>query len=120
MIDPHKLFQIAIDKFQLSRGKRKRGAGYSGFLDLAPRTQDDYRKIIRKDVEPQFAAMPLAAIEDKRARGTFLDYRDEVAAISERRADYVMQVLSVILSFAVERGLIFEASPSRYARRLRR
>ncbi len=101
-----KLFQEAIDKYQLSRGKRKRGTGYNGFLDLAERTQGDYRKYILEDIQPQFGSMPLAAVEDKRARGTFLDYRDELAANSERRADYVMQVLSVILSFGVERGMI--------------
>jgi integrase len=104
--DPTKIFQVEIDKYLLSRGKRKRGSGFSGFLELAERTQADYRKYIKSDIEPQFGEMPLAALEDKRARGTFLDYRDELAAISERRADYVMQVLSVILSFAVDRGVI--------------
>jgi integrase len=101
-----KTLQIAIDKYQLSRGKRKGGSGFTGFLDLSERSQSDYRTYIRQDIEPQFGSMPLVAVEDKRARGTFLDYRDELAATSKRRADYVMQVLSVILSYAVERGMI--------------
>lgn len=93
-------------RFVEARSRRKRGSGYTGFLDLAPRTQEDYRKRIAQIFAPRFGSLPLAAMGDKRIRGHFLALRDELAKTSERQADYVMQVLSVLLSFAVERGKI--------------
>lgn len=102
----HKTFQILIDGYQRTTGKRKRGSGFTGFLDLEPRTQADYLKQIKSRIEPEFGTMPLNAVEDRRARGIFLGYRDELAAISRRQADYAIQVLSVILSYGVDRGLI--------------
>lgn len=51
--DLTKVLQKAIDKYLLSRGKRKRGAGFTGYLDLAERTQLDYKKYIIEVPRPR-------------------------------------------------------------------
>src|SRR5664280_748231 len=50
--------------------------------------------------------MPLAAVEDKRARGTFKAWRDEMAEKTPRAADYAWMVLARILAVAKDRGKI--------------
>jgi integrase len=79
------------------------------FATKRDRTRDDYRKIARR-VVAEFGDMPLAALADKRARGTFLEWRDELAKRSPRQADYAYAVLALILSWAKDRGTI-EANP---------
>jgi hypothetical protein len=100
-----KTFQKVIDMYYQSRGKRRPGK-QAGFLDLAGRTQADYRKQIDQVLAPRFGTLPLETMGDRRIRGMFLALRDQLAATSARQADYAMQVLSVLLSFAVERGKI--------------
>lgn len=100
-----KTFQKVIDMYYLSRGKRRPGK-QAGYLDLAERTQADYRKQIDHVLSPRFGTLPLSTLGDRRIRGMFLALRDQLAAASARQADYAMQVLSVLLSFAVERGKI--------------
>lgn len=87
-------------------------AGYQqsqDFLDLAPRTRADYVKQIRL-IESKFGTFPLAAMSDKRTRGVFMDWRDELARRSKRQADYAWVVLALIIAWGVNRGKI-DANP---------
>ena len=59
----------------------------SEFTDLAERTKDDYRKHIAA-IEKEFGDLPLAALDDRRTRGVFKDWRDKLAKKSRRQADY--------------------------------
>lgn len=73
--------------------------------DLAERTKDDYRRIIGR-IRAKFGSMPLAAVEDRRARGVFKAWRDELALKSVRQADYTWTVLARVLSVCKDRGII--------------
>lgn len=75
------------------------------FRNLSDRSKKDYRTNVDK-IRAKFGSMPLAALEDPRARGTFKTWRDELAAKSPRQADYVWMVMARILSVAKDRGLI--------------
>lgn len=65
------------------------------------RAYDSYLKLI----EQKFGTMPLGAVEDKRARGEFKDWRDTFAA-TPRKADYLWSTLARVLSVAKDRGKI--------------
>ena len=73
--------------------------------DLAPRSRAEYQRFI-KHIRAKFGSMPLSAVEDKRARGLFKGWRDELAEKSLRQADYAWVTLARILSVAKDRGLI--------------
>jgi len=75
------------------------------FGKLAARSRSDYLQQISK-IELRFGSMPITAIEDRRSRGTFKTWRDELSARSSRQADYAWSVLARILSVAKDRGLI--------------
>lgn len=75
------------------------------FLGLAPRTRKDYDRQITK-IGAKFGSFPLIALKDRRARGEFLDWRDELATTSPRQADYALSVLALILAWATHRGKI--------------
>jgi len=78
----------------------------SAFKKLAPKTQKDYRAYIKR-IEERFGVMPDTAIEDRRARGQFKKWRDEIAEKSgDRAADYGWTVLARILSVAKDHGAI--------------
>jgi integrase len=74
------------------------------FLGRAERTRADYIKQI-KIIEAEFADFPLSALSDRRTRGIFMAWRDRLALRSRRQADYAWQVLALILSWALDRGL---------------
>lgn len=74
-------------------------------VDLAERTQDEYRRLI-DGIRAKFGTMPLAAVEDKRARGVFKEWRDQIAKRSLRQADAYWVMLARVLSVAKDRGLI--------------
>jgi hypothetical protein len=76
------------------------------FRQLAPRTQDDYKRIIRKEIEPEFADFPLSGLADRRTRGIFMEWRDKLAIKSRRQADYAWTVLARVLSWSKDRGKI--------------
>ena len=57
------------------------------FLNLRDRTRADYVKLIIL-IEKTFADFPLAALDDRRSRGEFLAWRDEIVKRSLRQADY--------------------------------
>ena len=76
------------------------------FRNLALRTQSDYRKIIDKQIVPEFGDLPLAALSDRACRGLFKDWRDRLAVRSRRQADYAWVVLVRVLAVALDRGWI--------------
>lgn len=65
------------------------------------RAYDAYLKLI----EGKFGTMPLAAIEDKRARGEFKTWRGTFSA-TPRKADYAWTTLARVLSVAKDHGKI--------------
>lgn len=79
------------------------------FTDLAPRTRRDYVQQIKK-IEARFGDFPLAAMADRRTRGIFKDWRDELAKRSRRQADYAYTVLARVLAWSLDRGHI-DANP---------
>jgi integrase len=76
----------------------------SEFTGLSEKTQKDYRRYL-KMIEDEFGTMPLAAVEDRRARGKFKAWRDTMAD-RPRAADYAWTVLARVLSVAKDRGAI--------------
>lgn len=75
------------------------------FLGLADRTRSDYVGKI-KLIERKFGDFPLGALTDRRTRGVFMAWRDELATASRRQADYSWTVLARILAWALNRGII--------------
>jgi hypothetical protein len=75
------------------------------FRGCAERRRADYVKKI-KIIEKKFADFPLAALTDRRSRGLFMAWRDELALRSRRQADYAWTVLARVLSWAEDRGLV--------------
>jgi integrase len=75
------------------------------FSGLAPRTKQDYVRHLTL-IERKFGTFPLAALSDRRSRGDFLAWRDEMGRSSRRQADYVFATLGCILAWAMNRGLI--------------
>lgn len=76
------------------------------FRQLAPRTQDDYKRIIQQEIESEYCDFPLSALTDRRARGIFMEWRDRLALKSRRQADYAWTVLARVLSWSKDRGKI--------------
>jgi hypothetical protein len=62
------------------------------FTGLAPRTQRDYTRHLTA-IEEKWGRVPISALEDKRIRGDFKEWRDKLAAKSLRQADYAWTVL---------------------------
>ena len=90
----------------------------SEFTDLAERTRRDYALQI-KLIEKRFGDFPLAALTDRRARGIFREWRDQLAVASRRQADYAWSVLARVLSWGLDRGLV-SANPCEKGGRLYR
>jgi integrase len=57
-------------------------------------------------VAREFGSMPIAALEDRRCRSAFLDWRDELAKVHPRAADAKLSALQRVLSWAHDRGLV--------------
>lgn len=86
-------FQQVLNNYQRS----------NAFMDLAESTRRDYIGRIRA-IETRFGDMPLRAMEDPRARGEFLRWRDEIAASGKTRsADLSFAVLARVVSWAHDR-----------------
>lgn len=86
------------------------------FAKRAVSTQKEYKRMLTK-IEAKFGAMPLAVLEDKRVRGDFMDWRDEVMTESgPREADNRISILSALLSWAVNRTKIGHNHASGIAR----
>jgi integrase len=67
-------------------------------------SQKEYRRYLGI-IEEKFGTMPLKAVEDRRARGLFMEWRDTMKA-TPRKADFCWSVLGRVLSFGKERGRI--------------
>jgi integrase len=78
--------------------------GSDDFRQLARRTQDDYKRIIQQEIEPEYSDFPLSALTDRRTRGIFMEWRDCLALKSRRQADYAWTVLARVLSWSKDRG----------------
>ena len=75
------------------------------FKNLAPRTQKDYVRNIGK-IEDEFSDFPLAALGEHGAKAVFIDWRNRLAKVSPRQADYAMATLARILAWALNGGRI--------------
>ena len=76
----------------------------SEYRTRAPKTRKAYDRYMAK-IEDRFGTMPLAVIQDRRARGDFKQWRDTFSD-KPRTADYVWQTLARILSVAKDNGRI--------------
>ncbi len=91
----------------------------SDFVDLAASTRRSYIALIKK-IEKKFVDFPLSALTDRRTRGIFKDWRDQIANSSGRRqGDYAWTVLARVLSWGLDRGLV-AANPCERGGRLYR
>jgi len=98
VVPPHGALLSLLQKYQAS----------SDFTDLADSTRRSYIALIKR-IEKKFSDFPLSALTDRRTRGIFKDWRDEVAIASGRRqADFAWTVLARVLSWGVDRGLILK------------
>lgn len=88
------------------------------FLSRSDRYRADMVKHIKK-IEAKFGDFPLGALADRRSRGEFMAWRDQLALSSRRQADYTWTVLARILSWALNRGLV-AANPCERGGRLYR
>ncbi len=75
------------------------------FARLTERTREDYVGFLKK-IEARYGSFPLALLTDRRTRGHFKGWRDELAVSSLRQADYAWSVLARVLSWALDRGLV--------------
>jgi integrase len=106
------MFHVAYAKAHEARKTPAAGAmfsliaAYKASSDFPTneKTASDYRRYL-KLIEEEFGSMPIAVVEDKRARGKFKAWRDTMAD-RPRTADYAWTVLARVLSFAEDRGLI--------------
>jgi integrase len=89
------------DEFRAIIAKYKASAE---FAKLAPKTQKAYLSYIGR-IELEFGSMPIAAINDPRSRGDFLEWRDAMSA-TPRAADYAWTTLARILSWGKNRSLL--------------
>ncbi|HEY4901296.1 MAG TPA: tyrosine-type recombinase/integrase [Terriglobales bacterium] len=89
------------------------------FTSLADSTRRSYVALIKR-IEKEFGDFPLSALTDRRSRGIFMAWRDQLAASAGRRlADYAWTVLARILSWSFNRGLV-AANPCERGGRLYR
>jgi integrase len=74
---------------------------YKDLGEKSKRAYDGYLKLI----EAKFGSMPIGALEDKRVRGDFKEFRDSFSD-KPRKADYVWTTIARVLSVAKDRGKI--------------
>ena len=89
------------------------------FRALADSTRRSYVPLITR-IEKRFGDFPLSALTDRRSRGIFMGWRDQLAGSAGRRqADYAWTVLARVLSWSCDRGLV-AANPCERGGRLYR
>lgn len=96
-------------------GKRPTDAGTLSSLIDYFKDQDEYKSGSAQSrraydrylvlIEKKFGTMPIAAVEDKKARGAFKSFRGTFSA-TPRKADYVWTTLARVLSVAKDHGKI--------------
>ncbi|MCF6200198.1 MAG: tyrosine-type recombinase/integrase [Hyphomicrobiaceae bacterium] len=77
----------------------------SAYISLAPSTKEGDTRWIA-EIEEKFGTMPIKALEDRRVRGLFMKWRDEIGEKSPRQADYMWSVIRKIITQAVDRGYL--------------
>jgi integrase len=77
------------------------------FASKALRTQRDYDEQLLH-LDDIWGTMPLHVVDDRSFRKGIKAERDRLAERSERRADYFVTVLSIVLSYAVDDGALRE------------
>ncbi len=93
--------------------------GSEDFRGLAHNTKRSYVALISR-IEKRFGDFPVSALTDRRTRGIFMGWRDQLAASAGRRqADYAWTVLARVLSWSFNRGLV-AANPCERGGRLYR
>lgn len=109
-------FAAAYEAAEASLGVRRSGAFEN--LSRAYQTSEDFSVLLAKstraeyarllgEAEKKFAGMPIAALDDPRVKGDFLDWRDEVSRSSgKREADHRLSAISAMLTWAEGRGKI--------------
>lgn len=75
------------------------------FLTLAASTQAEWNRWLNRLSAHDIGSLSHRALDDRRVRMHLLEWRDEFSD-RPRTADYGMQVLSRVLGFAVDRGLL--------------
>jgi integrase len=75
------------------------------FTALSDATRKGYARRLPA-IEAEFGDMPIKALDDKRVRGEFLDWRDRLAQRSPREADYHLAILALILAWGLDRGRV--------------
>ncbi len=89
------------------------------FRGLADSTRRSYIPLISR-IEKRFGDFSLSALTDRRSRGIFMGWRDQLAASAGlRQADYAWTVLARVLSWSLDRGLV-DANPCECGGRLYR
>lgn len=75
------------------------------YLRLAESTRGEWSRWLDRIAKHAIGKLPLEALDDPRVRQRLTEWRDGYAA-TPRAADYGVQVLSRVLGFAVERGIL--------------
>ena len=75
------------------------------FRCLASKTKKDYKRILNL-ISGKFGDCPIKLLEDRRVRGDFLEWRDQIAKSSPRQSDYMIAVFARALAWALDRGMI--------------
>ena len=78
---------------------------FEAFRSLAPKTVKDYKPLLTL-IGRKFGNCPIKVLSDRRVRGDFLKWRDEIALTSRRQADYTIAVFARVLSWSLDRGMI--------------
>ena len=78
--------------------------GSTAFGSLSDSSKRNYERYLRM-IDDEFGSMSLKMLDALGARGTFMEWRDSLAD-RPRTADFAWMVLSRMLSFGVDRGLI--------------
>ena len=77
------------------------------FRSCRPKTKKDYCRLLTS-IRGKFGDLPIKLLSDRRVRGDILEWRDKIARTSPRQADYTISVFALVLSWAVDRGIISE------------
>jgi integrase len=76
------------------------------FQNLAEVTKKEYKRLLTA-AEAEFGDLPIEALNDPEVRQEFLSWHEKLARrIGLRQADYTIQTISSMLSWAIERGKI--------------
>jgi len=81
----------------------------------AESTKKEYRRILTI-LDAEFGDMPIKALDVKAVRGVFIDYQERIAIDREREADNRLTVLSLVFSYATDKGRVNRNPLERFER----